>query len=282
MTNKEFELKFARLVKSERGITLEILQMVIEAEKKRHFLDLGFSNSFDWLTRGHGYSEPAANRRIQSARFLLAVPELETYIRSGECNLSTTAALQSAISKIELKTGKKYSTVERVALLEEIKGKSFDEVQKHLASKFPLSSRRELIKWVSDNEARLSLNFSGEGLGSLKRVRELLSHTLIDPSWSELVCHLANDYLERKDPAHKKSDSAKRRVKIRAGNQCEFVDPTTGRRCTSRYQLEIDHIQPKALGGSDDEENLRVLCKQHNLYEARRILGPMAGKQGRP
>jgi 5-methylcytosine-specific restriction endonuclease McrA len=47
---------------------------------------------------------------------------------------------------------------------------------------------------------------------------------------------------------------------------CEAFDPTG--RCSSRYQLEIDHIVPHAKGGSDLFENLRLCCRAHNLKHA--------------
>jgi hypothetical protein len=37
--------------------------------------------------------------------------------------------------------------------------------------------------------------------------------------------------------------------------------------------LEFDHIQPLALGGTTTPENLRLLCRAHNQFEAERVLG---------
>jgi hypothetical protein len=58
-----------------------------------------------------------------------------------------------------------------------------------------------------------------------------------------------------------------------AGGRCAFRDPATGKTCGSRFQLEIDHIHPIALGGSNDPSNLRVLCRQHNQQAARQVFG---------
>ncbi len=54
--------------------------------------------------------------------------------------------------------------------------------------------------------------------------------------------------------------------------QCTFVDDA-GRRCPSRAFLELDHAFSKALGGSDDVENLRVRCRQHNRLHAEQVFG---------
>ena len=48
--------------------------------------------------------------------------------------------------------------------------------------------------------------------------------------------------------------------------QCTYVHHETKRRCTSRHLLQIDHIQPFALGGKTEKENLRLLCAGHNQY----------------
>ncbi len=65
----------------------------------------------------------------------------------------------------------------------------------------------------------------------------------------------------------------------RADYQCEYRGPG-GVRCTARTRLEIDHIDPVAKGGSHSEENLRVLCRGHNLLAAKREFGEefMRGK----
>jgi 5-methylcytosine-specific restriction endonuclease McrA len=52
---------------------------------------------------------------------------------------------------------------------------------------------------------------------------------------------------------------------MRAQNRCEI--------CGSGYALEVDHIYPKALGGEDLPENLRLLCKSCNQRKAIQNLG---------
>ena len=59
----------------------------------------------------------------------------------------------------------------------------------------------------------------------------------------------------------------------RAKGACEYQDPQTGRICGSRHQVEIDHKLPRSLGGSNEESNLRCLCRKHNIYEGERLLG---------
>jgi 5-methylcytosine-specific restriction endonuclease McrA len=66
-------------------------------------------------------------------------------------------------------------------------------------------------------------------------------------------------------------DLERRRViERRAGNRCEYCrapQPASG----VRYHLE--HIVPRALGGSDDLENLALACPTCNYYKASDIEG---------
>jgi hypothetical protein len=67
----------------------------------------------------------------------------------------------------------------------------------------------------------------------------------------------------------------RREVFARDGEQCTFVDPT-GNRCPARALLELDHVQPWSLGGSNDASNLRVPCRAHNHFFAEQKLGTTA------
>ena len=64
-------------------------------------------------------------------------------------------------------------------------------------------------------------------------------------------------------------DETREIVLERANYQCEYHSES-GIRCNQRTHLEIDHIILFAFGGSNDAENLRVLCKSHNLFEAQK------------
>jgi hypothetical protein len=50
---------------------------------------------------------------------------------------------------------------------------------------------------------------------------------------------------------------------------CQFVDPRTGKKCQSRWFLQVDHRQPRWAEGSNQIENLQILCSAHNRYKYR-------------
>jgi 5-methylcytosine-specific restriction endonuclease McrA len=58
----------------------------------------------------------------------------------------------------------------------------------------------------------------------------------------------------------------------RDDGQCTFVG-STGRRCGSRHQLQLHHIDPRAMGGPPTAANLTLRCRAHNLYAAEQDFG---------
>jgi hypothetical protein len=66
--------------------------------------------------------------------------------------------------------------------------------------------------------------------------------------------------------------SVRRHVVARDGERCSFVAPD-GRRCHERGWLEFHHEQPRARGGPATNENIRILCRAHNMLRAERDFG---------
>ena len=65
----------------------------------------------------------------------------------------------------------------------------------------------------------------------------------------------------------------KRIVLLRADGRCVHKDKRSGAQCGSRHQVQVDHIQPKALDGRDEIANFRPLCRTHNLLMAEIAFG---------
>jgi len=68
----------------------------------------------------------------------------------------------------------------------------------------------------------------------------------------------------------------------RDGGKCAFTGPD-GQRCGSKWNIQVDHIKPFALGGSNSPENLQLLCRRHNQHKAVKDFGKkkMRGHLGR-
>ena len=55
--------------------------------------------------------------------------------------------------------------------------------------------------------------------------------------------------------------------------ECNYICSQTKNKCHSKHLLQIDHIQPFALGGSHHPNNLRLLCARHNQLRSQRTFG---------
>ncbi len=142
---------------------------------------------------------------------------------------------------------------------------------------------------LSHGYSELLATLDAEGTQALDEVRALLGHSL--PSGSipvvikrALLC-LARELRRRKfaqiDRPRAQKQSAKgrripaqvrREVHARDGGGCTFVSDD-GHHCASRERLEYDHIVPVARGGDSTTENVRLRCRTHNQYEAKRMFG---------
>jgi hypothetical protein len=307
MTNQEIENKLAILVKSERKITNEILILIREGENRRLYIEAGFSSTHEWLIKKYGYSQSAANRRIQASRLLSAVPEISEKLNEGTVNLTTLTQVQSTIRREEKRSGQRVSREVKRQLVKKIEGKSAEQTQRILVELYPEAQPpKESLRACSAEESRLTVVLDAEATEILVRVRELLSHSHPGASWAEVVKQMGFVFLKAKDPLKKKmtqgfagtaessvsddgknkenlpeKESARRPIKAairrtvlqRGNHSCEFVDNESGRTCASRFQVEVDHIVPVALGGTDELENLRCLCRNHNILEAERRFG---------
>ena len=64
----------------------------------------------------------------------------------------------------------------------------------------------------------------------------------------------------------------KRRLRddLNGDNGCAYIDAHTGRRCTSKHHVQLDHLKEFSVGDSNEADNLQSLCAQHNRYRWRR------------
>ncbi|QDK46154.1 hypothetical protein DOM22_13775 [Bdellovibrio sp. ZAP7] len=328
LPNTELLNRVEKLARTERKITHLILWHIVEVESRRLFLDLGYTSLFKYMTSHLHYSEDAAYRRIQAARLLKKVPQVDKAIENGSLNLTQLQNVQKCLN-VEIASGNKISVERTEALLEQIQNKSSVETYKILAVEFnqPVQEH-ETLKPQRDDSTRMQITLTEDQMKELQHAKDLLSHVLPNPSWADLISYLAKAEIKKRLGKEKseslidseknqeekavatanekvrlgkdKSDSensifavgekvvadngaknrmhsrkqlkvtSRRMLLVKAKHHCEFVHEN-GERCQSKYQLQVDHKVPLALGGGNDVENFRILCRTHNLSEARRM-----------
>ena len=309
MTNAElvFELKTAS--SDERVLTKKIVELIAEALRRRIWVERAYSSAHRWLVGAFGYSDSSAGRRLDAARILADVPDVAEKLATGELTLSSLSMVQAAFHQEEKRTGEKLTADAKQEVVKKVENQSSAGAARAVAAEFPDVSRapKESLKPAGADGWTLTVGLSTEQKASLDRARELLSHSHPGATWAEIISHLAGEHAKRCDPLARAEKRAVRTAKAlempqsfsatedslsqmpgaspltrtardsvlaRAGGACEFIGPKNGSRCGGRVRVEVDHVQPRALGGTDEPGNLRCLCAQHNRFEAERELGP--------
>ncbi|MGK5084309.1 HNH endonuclease signature motif containing protein [Bdellovibrionota bacterium FG-1] len=238
-------------------------------------------------------------------RLLKEIPEVSAKIEKGSLNLSTVSTVQGFLKREEREKGKVYSAQEKRDLLQQMENRSHRECEKILLQISPESARpKDRPRPVSPTETELKFIASDDLVEKLDQLKGLLAHTHPHLELSQLIELLADRALQQLDPARKKVRAGKepqasqeaapvphdnatptsvlrrpipaairKQVWTRDGGKCTYIAPETGHKCESRFGLEIDHRTPLAKGGGSDLGSLRLLCKQHNQWEAIRHFG---------
>ncbi len=129
---------------------------------------------------------------------------------------------------------------------------------------------------LNEDHSRLTTDLPAQTRAKLERLKELLgtqsSAEVLDEAFTALLAKLETKETPRETAAKSVAKKLRRYV-IQRAQTCEYVDPVTGQRCNSTHNLQVDHIIPKAKGGTNALNNLRCLCRQHNMHAAEQIFG---------
>ncbi len=136
ISNQELQERILVLRDRERAITVKFLNHLGEFDKRRLYLDLGYSSLFDYCVRKLGYSESSAFRRVECARALREFPQLGPMILNGEVNLCSLATAARKLSEGKIS-------------LADINGKSRREVEGLIAGLNPGHKPKEKIRQIS-------------------------------------------------------------------------------------------------------------------------------------
>ena len=289
--------------KQERLLTLEVIVLIKEIEKRRLFLDMGFGSLFDFVTKELGYEESAANRRISASRLIRDFPDAEQKIRGGNLTLTNIVQAQVFFRKEEKIQSKRLTREEKKEVLVLLENKSSRDAKKALLGLSPKQATlKESTRQVTPQHTEIKVIIDEGVRSKLEKLKSLLSHKRSHMSYAELIDELATMALKRLDPVKRirvqepelppapaeidkviepKHAKAKRYIPVsvrgavweRDQGKCVFTNPHTGRMCGSKFQLEPHHEIPFAIGGQSTIENLRLYCKRHNVYRSLQDFG---------
>jgi 5-methylcytosine-specific restriction endonuclease McrA len=241
------------LASQERDVVTKILHHLREIETRRLFCDLKYQSLFDYAVHELKYSEGQASRRIQAMRAMVAVPEIESKMASGELSVSNAAMVQTAF----IKSGKKMN---RRDMLKKVEGLTTRQAQAVVG----VPKKEITLDMIGDDVLRAKLKRIVGKYAHTASTLEGVLHLLAD---RDLSAPVSSQVQRNATPASESNVGlATNRKRILAK-----ADKCSG--CGSHYALQIDHIVPRALGGSDSPSNLRLLCRSCNQRSAIRHFG---------
>jgi hypothetical protein len=291
LTDPELHESALEAAARDREAELCTIAHLLEVHRRRLHSARGFSSIFAYVVEGLGFSESAAATRVQAMRLVSDVPACAPLLQSGELSVSSAASAQRFFRREERENRNFLPTETKKEIVSNLAGKSKREVERALVAHSKNPDAHELTersKAVAPNRTELTFYADDELLGLIDRYRELKGALKLE----EILKSTLESELSRLDPLRRgegnrvdavtfpaKPDSRyvpvslARTLHRRSRSRCEFIDSKTGRRCESRFRLQIDHVQPYALGGPTAFDNLRLLCPSHNALEARRTYG---------
>jgi len=98
LNDSDFLFQMETLAGVEHGATVNMLHYINDLERRKAFLELGYSSVFDFCVRKIKYSSSEAGRRIQAARCCRRYPELFALLRKREVCVGTLALIESIIT----------------------------------------------------------------------------------------------------------------------------------------------------------------------------------------
>ncbi len=270
LTNSELHQTLQNLARQEREILSQVLEHIAEVDRRRLYLEMAYPSLFEYLTSHLQYSAGSAQRRIDAARLLKDVPDLTGKLEAGQVNLSQISLVQKTIRQKKVQV----SRAEKQQLIQALEGKTFPDSQVLVAQALNIEIQEApKVNFQKDESVRLEITFSKQQWEKLQQMRELLSHSLPNGSWAEVFEQLADKVIRQKTKTSNQVSAAIRKAVLRKDSCCQYRDPLTNKQCTSKWQLQIDHIQPRWAQGGNEPSNLRVLCGKHNRHIYRKQAG---------
>ncbi|RYZ78170.1 MAG: hypothetical protein EOP06_29550, partial [Proteobacteria bacterium] len=189
-------------IKAEREATSIVVKYFREISARELYLKHACSSLFQFATEKLGYCAASAQARINAMELVVALPEVEKKIESGELSLTAAAKVQSFF-RAEKKAKKTYTEAEKLAVVQVCLSKSTREVDRELASRNPEVSRVESVKPVGKDSFELRITISEELEAKIRKLKGLLAHSQPTSRTEELLEMLVELGLEKFDPARK-------------------------------------------------------------------------------
>lgn len=260
LTDKQLLADTKALALENRKTTAKILHHIKEIEIRKLYTELGHSSLFDYVVHELGFTRGSAFRRINSARVLKDMPEIEKKIEDGSLTLSNLSKAadkfkQDDITDMNLKKD----------ILSAIENSSFRDCERTLSefatpSSLPIQPERHYHI--------INVSVSEKTYVKYEDVRGLLAHQRLskDEMFNKIfdIAIMHFEAAKFKTTSKRLTSSKNPRFITASMKKAVYLRDKVCQKCETKYALEYDHIRPFALGGKTEISNLRILCRNCN------------------
>jgi 5-methylcytosine-specific restriction endonuclease McrA len=308
LSDEELVSRIASLCLEGRRLVARLIVHLIEVEDRALDKKSACSSMWDFCTARLKMSEGEASRRLNAARLVRKFPSVLGRIERGEVHLSALRQLRPYLDEENVDAVLDEAKGKTRSQLDEMIARRFprpnaETVEIPIMASMtaatagatppppppPALACPARIEPLSATGVLVQMTLTAEGYADLKRAKELLGHCIPDGNTVKVIERALRTLVEDLERVRRAKTSrpqasgrpskpgyipaaTRREVFSRDGERCTYVD-SEGRRCECRTRVELDHIQPRALGGGDDASNLRARCRSHHLHEAEEIFG---------
>jgi hypothetical protein len=263
------------LLRDERHALADFVLALASFDERRLWVELDYTSLFYFLHRELGLSKGAAHYRKTAAELVQRFPEIVEPLRDGRLCLTTVVELEKVLTSENAK----------------------DVLPMFFAEPAPTppppaagpARTRDSVEPLTGAESRFHFTVSRRFLKKLEAARDALSHSNPGADTEEILEAGLDLLLDRhakrrgivtkplrsprpsSDPGYVPAH-VRRAVWERDGGRCQWPMPSGGT-CGSTRQPELDHVNPRALGGLATVDDCRILCRPHNLEAARKVFG---------
>jgi hypothetical protein len=302
---RDLDRRLADLVRSERHLVVQFVVELAGFAKRELYRELGYTSLFYYCVRQLGLSKSSAFRRSEVARLIARFPVIADRLAEGRLSIRALVELREVLTEenhVEVLARAEGKSQEEAQLLAvEYRPKP---VTRDLVRALPMPPASlvvvsagtttppppEVVKPLTPDLRRLNVTVSADFIAELEQVRAALSHKFPDGDFEQVVREAFKLVLERDRKRKALTDrpraqsetpgendhyvpaAVKRAVWERDQGRCAWP-MGDGEICGSTRRLEFDHDLEVALGGKPTIENIRLLCKSHNLMKAEQHLG---------
>ena len=232
------------IAEKEKYYTRKLLKNLMLIERDNLYSDLKYSSLYNYIIKKLGYSEAEATVRVNAVRLMLKSKSAEKKISEGKITLTNAAAANKVLQNNTVDTNTMALVVEKA---QECSTRNFNDF---VTQEFKRERKEVLVLQDFMIEKFDQLRKKYGDLSTLELIQIMLERELKAPTVQAATLRGRSG---KKTRGRYISASAKRQI---------YTGKCAG--CGVRHGLEYDHIQKYSHGGSNQAQNLQMLCRNCN------------------